>query len=250
MKHWKWNHITLNNSKINHDEVRFRGVINNRSIAKHLAKKLNVHTNERIVQIENNNSSWIVRSHNGTRYSGNILILTTPVPQTIQLLQNSLIPIPVRTLLKLEQISYSRCIAVLALLKSESNIPKSGVANLDGGPVSWIADNHKKGISPNGFAVTIHANPKYSQENWKKEDDVIAEELFSFSEKWLKAEVAEYQVHHWRYSQVVRTFDSSFLHLKDYGSIFMSGDGFGGKGIEGAALSGIQVAKKIIENYK
>lgn len=231
------------------NNIRYRGVMSNRAIAKHLAKNLEIHTNQRIERIKQNNSGWLANSQNGDIFSGECLLLTPPIPQTLLLLKDSEISISDSIKTELDQVTYSCCITVLVLLKSDSKIFEPGGLYFDSGPIAWMADNHKKGISPNGFAVTIHAGTKYSEDNWDKEKEKIAQELFSYSKKWLGVEVAEYQVHRWRYSQVKQTFGEPFLHLKNNSNLFLAGDGFGGAKIEAAALSGIQVAENIIKNY-
>ena len=98
----------------------------------------------------------------GERFSGRALLLTPPAPQSLQLIAGGNVPLPERIRGDLEQIDYAPCLAVLAQLAGASLIPEPGGLWFAGEPISWMADNQRKGVSPGqGAAITIHTGPQY-----------------------------------------------------------------------------------------
>jgi predicted NAD/FAD-dependent oxidoreductase len=48
-------------------------------------------------------------------------------------------------------------------------LPAPGAIQIEGGePVYWIADNNRKGISPQKSALTIHAGAEFSRTHGKQ----------------------------------------------------------------------------------
>lgn len=224
---------------------RYRGVISNRNIAKYLAKDLNVYTSTKVTQLNYHNSQWSVTTE-GDRFSGDLLVMTPPVPQTLTLLDNSNITIPSAIKTALEQITYYKCIAVLALLSQPSTIPSPGGIQLDNEALAWIADNYQKGISPN-YAVTLHATPQFSETHYSSDDETIAKLLFDAASDWLNDSVIEYQIHRWRYSLVRTFYHQPYCALPQL-PLVIAGDAFVAPKIEGAVISGIAAANYILSS--
>ena len=229
------------------DEVdgkpRYCGVNGTRGIAKHLAQDLDVSTNTRIVKLKYDRH-WLVESDRHEKFEGDFLIMTPPVPQSLALLDDSDIALSLDIRQSLKTVSYHSCIAVLALLEQPSNIPQPGGMAIANEPLVWLGDNHQKGISPNGYAVTLHATPDFSDANWDCSDADIAQALFTAASPWLNSSVIEYQVHRWRYSLPKSLYDKPCLALPQL-SLIMAGDAFVAPKIEGAVLSGIAAMESI-----
>ena len=175
-------------------------------------------------------------------------MLTPPVPQILSLLQESRIALSNEIETRLRSVAYNPCLALMVLLKNESMIPAPGGMWMDGEPVAWIADNHRKGISPNGYAVTIHAGPEFSRQNIDKDESQIVRALLEKAKPYLKSEITAYQLHRWRYSQASHTYGTYLEQINRPGPLFLAGDGFGGPRVEKAVLSGLKVAEAIILN--
>ena len=222
---------------------RYRGVESNRAIAKYLAKDLTVYNSTKVTKLTYSDR-WLVETEAGDSFSGNFLIMTPPVPQTLALLDNSDIVIPFSVKESLEQITYHQCIAVLALLAKPSNIPSPGGIALDKEPLIWLGDNQQKEISPT-HAVTLHATPKFSEAHYASNDETIANLLFDAASDWLNDSVIEYQVHRWRYSLPQTFYPEPYCALLEIPFV-MAGDAFVAPNIEGAALSAIATAEYIL----
>lgn len=226
------------------EKPRYCGVNGTRSIAKYLAQDLDVHTSARVVKLSYNNRHWLVENDNSQQFQGDCLVMTPPVPQSLALLDNSGITLTPDVRKSLEQVSYHSCIAVLALLEKPSRIPQPGGITMADEPLVWLADNYQKGISPNGYAVTLHSTPSFSDRNWDITDAEIAQKLFAAASTWLDSSIIEYQVHRWRYSLPKTLYSLPCLTLPEL-SLTLGGDAFAAPKIEGAVLSGIAVAESI-----
>ena len=227
------------------DKIRYCGVNGTREIAKYLARDLNVHTSSRVVKVSYDRQ-WLVKTEGDRSYQGDVLVMTPPVPQSLALLDTSEITLPPDVKSSLEQISYYSCIAVLALLEKQSNIPAPGGIALEDESLIWLADNYQKGIST-GHAVTLHATPKFSQTYWDSDNAEIADKLFTAASDYLNSAVTKYQVHRWRYSLPKSFYSEPCLTLPQL-SLVMAGDAFVAPKIAGAMLSGIAVGESISGN--
>ena len=224
------------------------GINGNRGIAKYLAKNLNVRTNTKAIKVSYD-KKWLVKTESDQQYQGDMLVMTSPVPQSLSLLDTSLIPLPLEIRFSLEEIEYDRCIAVLALLEKPSSIPPPGGISLEDDSLVWLADNHQKGISPNGYAVTLHATPKFSDYYWNLDDAEIVYKLVTAAADYLDSPVIQYQVHRWRYSLPKTFYSESCLTLLEL-PLVMAGDAFVAPTIEGTVMSGIAAGESISQIFR
>ncbi|NJP22533.1 MAG: NAD(P)-binding protein [Hydrococcus sp. CRU_1_1] len=225
---------------------RYCGVDGIRGIAKYLAQELNVRTATKVVKINRHNSQWLVETENKQRFSSDLLVITPPVPQSLALLDNSGIILPPEIRSHLATISYYPCLAVLALFKDPCSLPSPGGLRLEDESLVWLASNDRKGISPQGYAVTLHATPQFSETHWQADDAQILQKLLAAAANYLTSEILEYQVHRWRYSLPKTFYNQSYLALPEL-SLVMAGDAFVSAKVEGAVLSGIAAAEYLLE---
>ncbi|MEM7760250.1 MAG: FAD-dependent oxidoreductase [Cyanobacteria bacterium P01_A01_bin.40] len=225
---------------------RYCGVNGTRDIAKYLARDLDIHTSTRVVKVSYD-AHWRVETAEKHYYQGDMLVMTPPVPQSLNLLDASQIQLPVEIRKSLEQIDYHSCLAVLALLEKPSQIPPPGGVALEHESLVWLGDNHQKGISPRGYAVTIHANPDFSNAHWERDDSEIAEYLFDQASSYLGSTVVDFQVHRWRYSLPQTFYPEPCLKLPQL-SLVMAGDAFVAPKIEGAVTSGMAAGEFIVNS--
>ena len=227
---------------------RYCGVKGIRGIAKHLAADLDVHTSCKVVKI-NYDKQWVVEAEDGEQYISEMLLLTPPVPQSLDLLDASLIVLPLDVRFALESITYESSISVLALLEKPSEIPTPGGLALENSDLVWLADNYQKGISPNGYAVTLQSTASFSEYYWDSDDAEIAYKLLTAAADYLNSAVIKYQVHRWRYSYPKTFHSQPNLALSEI-PLILAGDGFVSPKIEGAVLSGIATGELISKRFK
>ena len=178
------------------------------------------------------------------------LLITSPVPQTLELLKG--INIPADKYARLEHIEYESCIAVMAILDGPTAIEAPGAIALEEGPIAWISDNLQKGVSTVP-AVTIHGSGEFSAEHIDHDRTQIGQQLIDAAAQYLgSAQVTEYQVHGWRYSKpsIVDPDPCLLLsHGTDLPPLAVAGDAFAGPRFEGAVQSGWAAAKMLMDAH-
>ncbi len=209
-------------------------------IPKFMARDLNIQTGERANRIDKSAEGYVVFTESGNIYEANALILTSPAPQTIDLLSGVNFDVNDDVFESLNAIEYLPCIAVMALLNAPTKIPAPGNLTLENKAIAWVADNRQKGISE-PQTVTIHAAAEYSQANLESNLEEVREELLGKATAWISPEsIVEKQIHRWRYSLANKRHPEPFLSVNE--TLLLGGDGFGIGNIEGAFISGKAMA--------
>lgn len=218
-------------------------------LAKHLATGLDVQPLTTIVSISaDRQDGWQATDGDGIRYTTREVILTAPVPQSLALLDRGEVELASVDREQLEQIEYAPCLCGLFQVEGEVDLPAPGALQRPGHPVSWIADNQRKGISPEARIITVHAGPEASRDRWHVGD--------THSLRWLQEELQPYlatgskvvegQLKRWRYALPVELHPNHFYAAGTRAPLWFAGDAFGGPRVEGAILSGIAVAAAAI----
>ena len=226
---------------------RWRGHPGMTAVPRLLAAGVDVRLETQIISVSQMASGWLARTKNGETFTAGALLLTAPVPQSLVLLDVGGFQLTEQMRMRLDAIEYERCLVVLAVLDGPSQISSPGGRQFSDGPISWIADNQVKGISPEP-AVTIHASHAFSVEQWDGDRQQSGRELLRAAAPWLRASVKEFHVHAWRYSKPLRVEESACLLAHDAPPLLFAGDAFAGSKVEGAALSG-WAAAEILTQY-
>ena len=229
--------------------ARYRGVPGMTAIAKHLAADINVKLATRVTAVAQEKNSWIVQMDNGQSLQSEALVITSPVPQSRELLTSSKIVLHPETSARLARIRYESCIAVMAILDQSSKIPSPGALVINQGPIAWIADNQQKGVSQIP-AVTIHASGDFSADHFERNRQQVGRELIEAAGPYLDAKVINFQVHGWRYSKPTVTDESRCVlgsRSTSLPTLIFAGDAFGGPRVEGAFLSGQAAAIMLLK---
>jgi len=227
---------------------RYRGVPTMVSVAKYLAKDQTVIQSTKALELNHDGCHWIVKLEPEESIIARSVIITSPVPQTLDLLNKGNSQLTSGIIERLQKIQYESCIAVMAVLDATSTLEDPGALAIDEGPIAWISDNHKKGASPLP-ALTIHASGEFSQANFNRDRNEVGKELIELARPLFgSAPVSDFQVHGWLYSKPTTTDDeASFLLSEDLEMppLVLAGDAFAGPRFEGAVLSGWSAAEQI-----
>ena len=232
--------------------ARYRGVPTMTAIAKHLAVGASVKLATKVESLKVDNLGWICQLENGGSIRSRSLVITSPVPQTLDLLSTGKVTLPKDKQVRLNRISYESCIAVMAILDQPSVMKSPGALALDDGPIAWISDNYQKGVSAIP-AVTIHGSDDFSAKHFKDDHDQVARQLIDAAKPYLGANVIDFQVHGWRYSKPIIVDDSPCMLVSentDLPPLILAGDAFAGPRVEGAVLSGWAAAEVLINLEK
>ena len=220
--------------------TRFRGTESMNAVAKHLAAGLDVRTGMAATSVSHADGSdeWTIAIGDHL-LPADAVVLTPPVPQSLALLAAGNVVLATDDLAALTALRYEPCLAVLAELDGPSGLREPGAVKPDDGPIEWMADNQRKGISASP-AVTIHATADFSREHWSSPDEVVVATLLAAA--GLPASASAAQVQRWRYSRPVDVHPARHLSAQGLPPLVFAGDAFGGAKVEGAVLSGRSAA--------
>ncbi len=179
--------------------------------------------------------------------SANALILTPPVPQTLELLQKNNIALPDALRDDLRTVTYSRCIAVYGTFDTVEPLHPGGVW-LGDGPVEWICDNHRKDVSGVPGSVTALTSAAWAEEHWDAPDERLVELLLPRLRAWAGSPTApgNVWVHRWKWARPVTPLRAPCAVLRDHAAV-LAGDSFAGHhadAVDAAVASGEAAAHR------
>lgn len=236
--------------------MRYVGSRGMTTVPNRIGSSLNVRLSERATKVTPSEKGWKVTtvphgSKETRSYKADWLILTSPVPQSMELLDSSGIQLDFDEEEELRKIGYLRCIAVMAQLNGPSGIQNPGAMDLNHEVLRWIGDNSIKGISPVPGSVTFLSSPKYADSHWDRDEEERINGMLKAGKPFIKADVVEAISHRWAFSDPIRIYKEKQPFRKPYFidedlRLGMAGDAFNGPRIEAAALSGMALASAII----
>ena len=214
------------------------------SLAKQLAQDLEIHTEQRVAKLDWDGDSWTLHFADASTCSARSLLLTCPVPQSLALLDAGAVQLPTDLRARLENVTYESCVAALLWLRGAGRVPSPGALYCEEEPISWIGDNFQKGVSPVEGAITVHAAPQWSAENYALDDATTLQVLADAAQAFLGAEIRASSVARWKFSKPIDANDEGFLRWPEANLVF-AGDAFGGSKVEGAVRSGWAAARAL-----
>lgn len=216
-------------------------------LAAHLAGGLTVYHETEVVHTSPTDRGWQLADAQDQRYEARGVVLTPPVPLALTLLDAGRVDLADDDRVALEAIRYAPCVCGVFWLDGETTLPDPGALQRHGAPVSWIADNRRKGISPDATIVTLHASPAFSRELWEASDEHIIAELNQELAPFIAPDtrLVEATIRRWTYSlPMILHADRTFVPA-DVPPLAFAGDAFGGPRIEGAVLSGLAAGEAL-----
>lgn len=228
---------------------RLIGVPNMNALGKLLAAGLDVRRDCTVLSARRSGAEWSLAIQHQPALRAGRLVLTAPAPQSLALLEAGGERLPAALVTGLRALTYHPCLALLVTLSGPSAVPQEGLA-LDDGPVRWISDNTKKGVSPGtAAAVTVHLSRAFSAEHFATTETDLASLVLPTIAGWLGAPVTHVALHRWKFSEPVTTYDTPCVWRPELG-LGLAGDAFGGPRVEGAAISGLALADCMTESSR
>jgi hypothetical protein len=232
------------------------------AVAKYLANGIQTRLAERIVSLNLTSSGWEAITDAGLTLRAESLIVTPPVPQTMMLLETlpkniyqEIMPEPASILLN--SVEYTRGIVLMLAMKAPTRfmgqaLAPNGGLRIDKSAIWWVADNQRKGISPDTPTLTLHATPDFSLEHWEtREEDILPLIFADVADVLGMQEVVWHALHRWRFSRVVKPFPDKYYALRSTFPCVLAGDAFTTSQwlptrAEDAALSGLAAAEYLL----
>ncbi len=233
---------------------RYQVVGGMNALAKHLAAGLeDVRTGLQVTAVRRTDRGWSVIGDDVDLRAPAVL-LTSPVPQTLALLEAGAVELDAGIGPALARIDYDPAFALMLLLDGPGAVPEPGAVQFDAahpdparGPFSFVADNAAKGMA-DPSALTLHASPRWSRTNWGRPDDEVVGALVDAASAWTGgAGVVEVQLKRWLYAAPRTTWpERSCVAVDGPEPLVLAGDAFDGPRVEGAYVSGRSGATAVL----
>lgn len=209
------------------------------ALAKWLAEPLDIELGVRATSIAADDT-WVIELESGGRREADSLIVTSPVPQTVDLLDAGHLEVPEA----LRTLPYKSIVALLVTLDGPSAVPPpGGIQRTEDDLFTFIADNQQKGVSAIP-ALTFHVNGAYSSARYEDPPALVIADLLKEAAPWIgSAPIIDVELKKWRYAAPLEPFEArSLLVTESPGPLVLAGDAFGGPKVEGAFNSGAAAA--------
>jgi len=179
------------------------------------------------------------------------LVVTAPVPQALDLFAAGGLVAEgdPQALAALGTVAYDPCFALMLELRSASLVPSPGAIQFAAGPVSWLADNFQKGVSPVP-ALTVHASGDWSRARFDADPDAVADELVGLVRPWLDGDpataIVSRSLQRWKFALPTTILPTPLVAVSAAPPVVCCGDAFAGPKVEGAASSGMAAARWLL----
>ena len=198
--------------------------------AKFLAQTLEVQFEVKAENIRRMESKWKISDEAGLSRLCNNVILTCPLPQSLELLQKS----EIHYNSQLNQITYSKAIVFLAEFETELS---SDLVYLEGvdHEIFSICSQAKKGLCETP-CYSIVMDELWREKNFSCSDQElngVASDLLQ--QKFPSHHLKNLNLKKWRYCQPKATWSEPYY--SPYTGIYLAGDAFGGPSLNGALRS-------------
>lgn len=214
----------------------------------------------KVMKLNMDSNLWKIQLESGVEWNARTVVLTAPVPQAMELMQNSGLVLSENCERLLSTISFSSCLAVVVPWISSPTAPLSAIWKNPSPKISGIYQQMGKGIRMDSSipeVSVIHASPSWSRELWDRESsDQIAEilkavdPLFGSQGKFLDSKKAI--LHRWRYCEPLQIHPEPFFKVEfadpcESAPLLLAGDAFGRSSMEGAFVSGRSAGHYILK---
>ncbi len=218
------------------------------ALAQRLAYGVDVQVGTPLATLTPTPRGWWARDATGQTHICRAVLLTPPVPQALALLEGSQVALAGPEHAALAAIDYDPCLAGIFWVDGSIYLPQPGAIQRPDAPIAWIADNQRKGISPQATLITVHAGADYSRQLWDEPEGVALEALRRAIDPYLDrgATVRQAHLERWHYASPRSSHAERSLLAAGLPPLAFAGDAFGGPRVEGAALSGMAAAQALM----
>lgn len=217
------------------------------AVPQFLSQNLHILTGVKLLSLSPIEDGWQAVDTAGQVYHSRAVLLTPPVPVSLQLLQAGHTTLHPTDRTALQNLTYAPCLCGVFWVKGKVHLPESGAVQRPLSPISWIADNHRKGLSPAATLITVHGSPRFSQEHAHQSDDHIINQMLAAIRPHLDpiSAIQEAYLHRWPHALPYQLHPERSLTAQDLPPLLFAGDAFKEPRVEGAVLSGLAAAENL-----
>lgn len=203
---------------------------------KKLAALLPVKKEVKIIRVMKDNDLWLATSESGETFQANHLILTAPLPQSIELLENSNIAYKHKH--ELNSVKYTKALIGLFLTDKEIVIKQELAEKVHSLFTMKYRSSEK--------ACVIRLNETYSEENFSRTDEEILSEV---EKKFISScestgKILHKELKKWRYALPLSSLNAPYVEAAP--QLYLAGDAFHYPDIRGALFGAEALAQKLI----
>ena len=207
-----------------------------------------------LIHYSTEKNRYEIKTESENLYTAKNVILTAPVPQSLELLDASRLKIHhSETESKLRAIQYDSCFALIIGLAAPIELGSSGILKYPNADFAGIYNQSEKGINTSSPALVAHASPLLSEALWNEHPDQARAILVSKIEHYflsigIRLESKHIDLHRWKYSEPKTCFEQPYVFLRSAGQeLALAGDSFARSSVEGAFESGLGAAQALLK---
>ena len=229
-------------SRKGQDTKRFVAVPGMSAICSELARELtDCRFSWAVRKLKRLEKGWILTSDEGQTLECDVLVITAPPEQARALLDDT----EVDELLS--GVEMMPCWALMLVL-DKPVFAEYDAAFVNQGPLSWVSNQASRPERPPANAWVLHANPKWSSMHLEKPADEVRDQLLEAARELPLSQsftVESAVTHRWRYALARQPLNCGAIWLGQK-NLAIAGDWCNGSRVEGAFLSGIAAADRIM----
>lgn len=221
------------------------------ALAKHLASGTEAMLNTRVTELQKADQ-YILKTEDGQVVRAEVVIVTAPTPQTVQLVKSFATK---EQLEKLAAVEFDPCFVGIFELGEGSHFSENGHQDRDlPAGILRIVDHQKKGVSPTP-TVSVYMEGDWSAEHYELADDAVLQAIETKVVHLLPLNsVRSAQLKRWRYAQARTFIQEAEPFMEIAAGLYVAGDTFlqtgdtaGKTRMESAVLSGVAVAQDLVK---
>jgi renalase len=199
-------------------------------LPKNLASSLNIKYEFKAFSLKSSSRNWELTNDQGVKILGKNIVLTSPLPQSLEILERSELSYDSR----FSQMQYSK--ALVILIESAKDFDPSLIHQENPHEsILSISSQHLKGNSKTP-AYTIIMNPIWSEKHFDLSDEEILRKCIHLIKiRWPELIINFSQLKKWRYSIPIHIWKNPFECV--HPGVYLAGDVFGGPNVDGAIRS-------------
>jgi predicted NAD/FAD-dependent oxidoreductase len=221
---------------------RYVGVPGMNAVCRHLAESLpDCRFEWEVTGACRHGAGWRLDSSSGKRIEAQALVVTSPPAQARGILG------PAENFSELTTIELLPCWAVMLVLDHPLSRDWDA-AFVNSGPLSWLASQASKPERSSAHAWVLHANADWSRDHLEMDGSAVCEALLGAAVRLPGAGPAKAhfaRAHRWRYALARKAADVGAVWAESR-RLALAGDWCAGSRVEGAFLSGLAAAHRIL----